>query len=182
MLEQYLFDKDDNTGKLMFDPSRFEMVFFDVKKTQQFMASSAYFMLAYLGVLGALLFGLAQTFGLFSPVMLFVAIVLYSTRDYLGVALAVVYYGLLKMKLPTPPTPPPSVMALLLALSLFAFMALPVAAQSPYVPPSDVATPAEIGAQMTAILQWAAIKWFLAFSFAVAGMGLLLVTIKQSVR
>jgi len=179
MLERYLFNEDNKTGKIMFDAARFEIAWFDQK---QFVGTSAWFGLSYLAV-AVVLFAVAfYTFGFPSIPTFVVLVFLFSTRDYLGVALAVVYYGLLKMKLPTPPTPPPSVMALLLALSLFAFMALPVAAQSPYVPPSDVATPAEIGAQMTAILQWAAIKWFLAFSFAVAGMGLLLVTIKQSVR
>lgn len=176
MLQQYLFNEDNKTGKIMFDAARFEIAWFDQK---QFVGASAWFGLSYL-LVAVVLFAMSfYTFSFPSIPTFAVLVFLFSIRDHLGMGLAILYYGLLKAKVPTPP---PSAMAVLLALSLFALMALPAMAQGPYIPPDDVASPAEIGAQMTAILQWAAIKWFLGFSFAVAGLGLLLVTIKQSVR
>lgn len=177
VLQKYLFTEEDKSGLWLFDPKVFTIVWWDVKEERYYQATP-WFMVVYVLAFIIMAVGGLNSFGMASLVPFVIMGFLYSFRHNFGCAAAIVWYGLLKQKLPIKKE---EVVAVL-ALAFFFMVAGSALAQTPYVPPDDVASPTEIGAQITAILKWAPIKWAIGYAFAMWGLGLLMVTIGKSTR
>lgn len=59
-------------------------------------------------------------------------------------------------------------------------LSTPMMSYTVWTPPADVGNPADIGAQMTALISWGPVAWFITFIFSMAAFSYGLNAIQRS--